>query len=107
MNISLMNEIAQERAYQIAKWGTLADDEQNTPNDFVSYIGSYSTRWFPGGFTPYSPETVDEFRKSMVKTATLAIAAIESVDRQREEAGHAFYEAGMRPSLEKVVAAND
>jgi hypothetical protein len=71
----------------------------NTPNDFVSYISNYSTRWFKGGFAPYTPDVVDEFRVSMLKTAALAIAAIESIDRQREEAGHCFYEAGRRPTL--------
>lgn len=89
-------ELAAEREYQINKWGNDADDELNEPNDFIAYMNAYSTRWFPGGFAPYSPETIDAFRKSMVKTAAIAVAAIESVDRQREEAGHCFYEAGHR-----------
>jgi hypothetical protein len=92
----IFNELTKEREYQIGRWGVTADDELNEPNDFVAYINAYSTRWFPGGFVPYTPEVVDAFRKSMIKTATLAIAAIESVDRQREEAGHAFYEEGIR-----------
>jgi hypothetical protein len=85
--------IKAERDYQIGRWGNSADDELNEPNDFVSYISNYSTKWFPGGFTPYTPETVEQFRTSMIKTAAIAVAAIESIDRQREEAGHTFYEA--------------
>jgi hypothetical protein len=84
--------LKQERMYQTAKWGNDADDTMNTPNDFVSYISNYSTRWFKGGFAPYNTETVDDFRISMLKTAALAIAAVESLDRQREEGGIAFYE---------------
>jgi hypothetical protein len=105
MKYDIYAEIAAERKYQTDRWGNEADDTMNTPNDFVSYISKYSTHWFPGGFTPYTPETVDEFRTSMIKTAALAVAAVESIDRQREEAGHAFYEAGHRPAFSKV--AND
>lgn len=84
--------LKQEREYQTAKWGNEADDTMNTPNDFVSYISNYSTRWFNGGFAPYNTKTVDEFRISMLKTAALAIAAVESIDRQREIDGQTFYE---------------
>lgn len=89
---NVIEAVAKEREYQVARWGLEADDTLNTPNDFVSYITRYSSRWFPGGFAPYTTETVNDFRESMVKVATLAIAAVESVDRQREEAGHTFYE---------------
>lgn len=88
----VLEEIAAEREYQQERWGNEADDKLNTPNDFVSYIGNYSTKWFPGGFTPYNPDTVDAFRKSMIKTAALAVAAVESIDRQRGAAGQTFYE---------------
>jgi hypothetical protein len=88
----IFSVLKKEREYQTAKWGNEADDTMNTPNDFVSYISNYSTRWFKGGFAPYDTKTVDEFRISMLKTAALAIAAVESIDRQREEAGHTFFE---------------
>lgn len=93
---SILENINAERMYQEGKWGNTTDDTENTPNDFVSYISHYATKWFPGGFTPYSPKTVDDFRTSMLKTAAICVAAIESVDRQRTEAGHAFYEASPR-----------
>lgn len=92
---AIFSAINDEREYQTRKWGNEADDTMNEPNDFVSYINAYSTLWFPGGFVPYSPDTVDAFRTSMIKTAAIAVAAVESLDRQREEAGHTFYEAGM------------
>jgi len=101
----ILNEIDTERKYQINKWGNEVDDTENTPNDFISYISHFSTRWFNGGFAPYHTDTVDEFRKSMIKTAALAVAAVESIDRQREEAGHTFYEFCDRVPTVKV--AND
>lgn len=94
--MSVYDEIRKEREYQDGKWGHKADDTLNTPNDFIAYMNAYSTRWFPGGFTPYTPEVVDAYRKSMLKTAALAVAAIESLDRQRQEKGSAFFEDGER-----------
>lgn len=91
-NYDIYAALRQERDYQAQKWGNTTDDEMNEPNDFVAYISRYSTRWQDGSFAPYSTKTVDEFRTSMLKTAAIAIAAIESVDRQREVAGHTFYE---------------
>jgi hypothetical protein len=106
----ILNEIDAERDYQIGRWGNNADDELNEPNDFVAYMNAYATKWFPGGFAPYTPETVDAFRKSMIKTAAIAVAAVESIDRQREEAGHTFYEAGLRgpkPEITSPRGGND
>lgn len=104
MTNPIFNEIAKEREYQVGRWGNDTDDTVNEPNDFVAYMMAYSTRWFPGGFAPYSPETVDAFRKSMVKTAAIAVAAIESIDRQREEAGHTFYEEGNRTVKTEITS---
>ena len=86
------NEIDAELTYQYERWGIDADDTKNTPNDFVSYISHHSTRWFNGGFAPYDKQTTDTFRKQMIKTAALAIAAVQSLDRQRAANGRAFYE---------------
>ena len=80
---NILNEIKAEREYQIARWGNDADDKLNGPNDWVAYIAHHSSRWFPGGFAPYSPEVLEDFRKQMVKVATLAVAAIESHDRKK------------------------
>lgn len=78
----IYEEIRKEREYQIAKWGNDKDDELNNPNDWVAYITHHSSRWFPGGFRPYDRETLEVFRKQMIKVATLAVAAIESHDRK-------------------------
>jgi penicillin V acylase-like amidase (Ntn superfamily) len=77
---NILDQISEERAYQKEKWGT-ADEEKNTANDFVAYIGHYSTKWFPGGFAPYNRTVLENFRKNMLKTATIAVAAIEWVDK--------------------------
>jgi hypothetical protein len=89
---TILSEISTERDYQITKWGNEADDTINLPNDFISYMNHYSTKWFPGGFAPYTPETVDAFRTSMIKTAAIAVAAVESLDRQRDVRGATIYE---------------
>jgi hypothetical protein len=76
----VIEEIQAEREYQRQKWGTEADLKVNTPMDFVGYIANHSSRWFGGGFRPYSRDTLGAFRIQMIKVATLAIAAIEHVD---------------------------
>lgn len=89
----IFDEIRKERDYQTEKWGNTADDTLNTPNDFIAYIAHYSTRWFAGGFAPYNSSDVGRFRTMMVKVAALAVAAIESLDRQRAANGKTHYEA--------------
>jgi hypothetical protein len=86
--------LEKERAYQVGKWGNDADDTKNEPNDWAAFIAHHSTRWFNGGFAPYDKATVDAFRVQMLKVATLAVAAIESLDRQRGDTidSKAFYE---------------
>lgn len=90
--MNIYDEIRNERDYQKKRWGDEADVKVNTPNDFVSYIAHYSTRWFDGGFTPYPKETIDKYRTQMIKTAALAVAAVEALDRQHKDGGSAFFE---------------
>jgi len=90
---AIFAEVEAERARQDVRWGTDVDDARNTPNDWVAYIAHHSTRWFKGGFTPYQPQVVDTFRAQMVKVAALAVAAIESLDRQRTGYGSASFES--------------
>lgn len=89
---AIFNAIDKEREYQETRWGNTADDTKNTPNDYAAYIAHHSTRWFTGGFAPYSQSAVDTFRAQMIKVAAIAVAAIESLDRQRAASGKAFYE---------------
>lgn len=92
MEKTIYDEVKQEREHQIQKWGITPDDTLNTPNDWISYIARYATTWFTGVFPPYPGQTVDSFRTSMIKVAAIAIAAVESIDRQRNATGKTFYE---------------
>jgi hypothetical protein len=83
--------IEKERAYQNGKWGVEADDTKNTPWMWVSYITQYATKWMTGLFT-IPTSSADLFRTSMIKTAAICVAAVESLDRQRLASGRAFYE---------------
>lgn len=89
----ILEEIKAEREYQVGKWGTKVDDADNTPWMWAAYIGQYATRWMVGTFLPLKRHVTDDFRTCMIKVATLALAAVESIDRQRENDGKTFYEA--------------
>jgi len=74
--LKIFNEIEAERAYQDAKWGNTFDDK-NTVNDWNQYIAGY-------GYRAASMENVgkpEEQRAAMVKVAALAVAALETFDR--------------------------
>ena len=61
---------------QKERWGGVADDAaNNTPTDWTAYISKYSTGYLDG-LPPHNYE--DDFRTSMLKVATLAVAAIEA-----------------------------
>lgn len=70
----IFNQIAKERAYQEGKWGSKFDDK-NTLNDWLAYIAGYGAR--------ASNIDVDKIvqRAAMVKVAALAVAALETFDR--------------------------
>lgn len=80
MRQDIFAEIESERAYQDARWGD-ADAARNTPNDYVTYMSHYSTKWLNGEFRPFSRSALQAFRTSMLKSATIAVAAIEATDR--------------------------
>ena len=88
---NIIDEILAERKYQQERWGNEADDTLSTPWMWVSYITQYATRWMAGTFDIPTP-VADSFRTHMVKVAAIAVAAIESIDRQRAANGKAFYE---------------
>ena len=66
--------IEEERDYQDQKWGTEFDDG-NTANDWVTYITQYVGR--AGSMN----NTLADFQEAMTKVAALAVAAIETVQR--------------------------
>ena len=88
----IFEEIDKERRYQQDKWGNGADDAKNTPWHFTAYISQYVGKWMAGTWAPLQSDTVTAFRTAMVKVAAIAVAAIESVDRQRAATGKTFYE---------------
>ena len=82
---TLLQEILTEREYQKEMWGGPEKDAcQNSPADFVLYINKYATSWFKGGLPPHDTEG---FRKTMIKVATLAVAAIEAYDYKENHDG--------------------
>lgn len=95
--MDIYDQIKAERAYQKKRWGDELDDKYNTPWMWVAYITAYATRWMIGSFIPLERPVVEKFRDSMIKVAALAVAAVESLDRQRAGAERrAFYEKGDR-----------
>ena len=87
----------EERNYQKKKWAdgspnglNAIDDYFNKPNDWVAYITMAAMKWFPGGFWPYGGSrqkvaVLDQFKRSMVVVATLAMSAHMWADRRLEE----------------------
>jgi len=71
---NIFEQINQERDYQDGKWGVGFDDK-NTMNDWFTYIAIY------GGRACEMARTKEEQRKFLLKTATLAVAALEAFDR--------------------------
>ena len=89
----ILEEIRSEKEYQKLRWGNELDDNHNSPFHWATYISQYATKWMYGnGLPTFNKDGTDAFRTCMVKVATLAISAIESIDRQREQAGKPFYE---------------
>lgn len=72
--IDIYQEIVLERQYQNELWGEKNDDK-NTEEDWVSYITEYAN-----GLTERTKDK--SFRERLVKVAALAVAALESIDRQ-------------------------
>lgn len=89
----ILVEIDEERQYQDKKWGTELDDTVNTPWMWVAYIVAYAGKWMAGNFLPLPRPDINAFRTCMIKVAAICVAAVESLDRQREKSGKAFYEA--------------
>jgi hypothetical protein len=70
----IYDEIDGERYTQDKKWGHEFDDKKS-PYDWMGYIIKYATG------ENKLPKTTRQFRKQMIQTAALAIAAIEAIDR--------------------------
>ena len=71
----IFDQIEEERAYQDGKWGTEFDDK-NTANDWQRYINDYAVK-----ATVQQGFSQEVFETNMRKVAALAIAAIETSQR--------------------------
>ena len=93
---TVLEEIRVERAYQDDEWGMEFDDN-NTLNDWVTYIMIYVSQ------AARMDVPHEGSRKNMLKAATLAVAAIESFDRNGQFAPRHYEDrvpAGTRPGDE-------
>jgi hypothetical protein len=74
MRDKIFKEIEGERLQQDGKWGTKFDDA-NTMNDWATYINQYASRAAKMGASKF------EQRAALVKVAALAVASLETFDR--------------------------
>lgn len=78
----VIKQIIAEREYQMNKvgWSTEWDDN-NKPHEWAGYITHYLGRNLAG-----DPMNIDseKFRNDLLKVASLAVAAIESLDRKNK-----------------------
>lgn len=86
--MNVYDEIRAER-----DWSNDADDDTHDPRCWTYYLAKESSRWQRDGqIPPFTSNDVDAFRRAMIKTAAIAVAAVESLDRQRKRRSQAFYE---------------
>ena len=97
---TVLEEIRAEREYQDGEWG-MEFDNRNTLNDWVTYITIYMSQAARMDVPP------EDQRKNMLKAATLAVAAVESFDRNEQFAPRHYEDrvpAGTRPGDESSKA---
>lgn len=77
----VLHEILDEREHQDAKWGGPTHDDTHSPADFCRFIREHEVRAEQAlGGEPV--REFDDFRRQMLRVAALAVAAIESWDRE-------------------------
>lgn len=74
----IYDEIDEEREYQLVKHGTARDDT-HTLVEWIGYVTHQVGKCYTGVYGQY----LSVFRKHMVRTAALAVAAIEAIDRKK------------------------
>lgn len=100
----IVQEVVQERVRQAEKYGHGHDDSLNKPSDWMAIMQHYGARWLDVTKYPLSRITVDKFRKAMIETAAIAIAAVQSIDRQRARHKRTFYEVA--PYKDQIAQEN-
>lgn len=79
-------EVANERAAQDEKWGGPAHDDRHGTAEWVAFIARHAGLAVNDG----RPESLERFRRQMIRVAALAIAAVESHDRVWPMAGKVY-----------------
>lgn len=77
----ILNEVAIERERQDRKWGGPEHDDSHSVSEFVQWIQDYSG-W---ARMMASMRSRDKTRKRLVQVAALAVAAVESLDRKKDQ----------------------
>jgi hypothetical protein len=78
--VDVYEEIKAERARQDEKWGAAHDDSLPIP----TWVALLAER-VGSALTAYLSRDRSAYRRRLVQTAALAVAAVESLDRQRGE----------------------
>lgn len=76
--MTVLDEVAAERARQDGKWGGAAHDDEHSTAEFVQFIEDYAG-WARQMASMNSP---DKARRRLLQVAALAVAAVESMDRR-------------------------
>jgi len=72
--VKIMNDIQAEREYQDRQWGGEDNDDDNTLNDWTNFLFRYTSNAI------HAPSEAEQ-RRQLIKVAALAVAAVESFDR--------------------------
>lgn len=75
---NICDEICSERDRQDDKWGGPGHDDQHSTADFCRWIKNYAS-WAD---QMADGKSYDKARKRLVQIAALAVAAVETIDRQ-------------------------
>ena len=80
----VLEEICEERSQQDQKWGGPSHDDRHDAQDWSQFIG-YQNQAIPyeANLSTDRDEYDDVVRRRFVKIAALAVAAIQSIDRNR------------------------
>jgi hypothetical protein len=85
---SIYAEIDKERDKQDGKYGGPEHDDGHVPNDWIALITGYAgeSAAYPACSKTLTVTDKMRFTRGMLRVAAVAIAAIESVDRQAAQA---------------------
>jgi hypothetical protein len=84
--VSLWDEILTERALQDAEHGGPANDDTLTVGDWTALVTQFAGRCY--GVARLG--RMDLYRSRMIQVAAIAVAALESFDRQNQPPGVPF-----------------